>query len=321
MRLLVVGLATSGFGCGTPPPPDLDTCGRDTFRCTRPPEPHDDDGTTTGTATGSATGLAESGEETSGSDRTGSDGGASETEQGPRDDGDSADGGDTGEMGTVEFAECPEITAQSAYCVTAVGDGLDIIGIDRVTQCAVGDGFKGANPTSLGWIGDAVYGCAASELNPDATVVQIDLATGTSEASDVRCRAATSLGNAILVSPDEFEAPVIYDSFSDVMMGNAEPIGAPTWPAAMTAGGGKLYGAANSTDVLARYSMAQQMPLANLELEGFDDWVSGVSVVGDRVFLVTSSSTLLEFDANTGAQVAGPRPWPGRGIACRAGTG
>ena len=332
---LLLGSATIVAGCGPSAVFVDDTCDRTGDRCGSGSVTDGDDGDDGDDGSDTEDGAeSESGGTTEGTrppEPPGSDSGAtSDTETtSSGDDGGSETGagsssdGDPVDDGLVELSECPELTTESVYCLTAVGGGLDLVGVDTGTQCPLGPGFEEGSPlTSLGWIGNDVYACSDPTGNADFSLAHVDLVSGILETSDVGCRAAAALDGQILTLPSSPSGPVLtYDSFDDATMGVSEEIDFSPQASRVTAADGTIYAAWHSTDVLERYSVAEQAPLPDLVMGGYDSWVQGMSVVGNRLFVVTWSGTLLELDATTGEQVSESEGWPGHGLACRPGTG
>ncbi len=262
----------------------------------------------------------------SGSDSDSDDG--LETGVGPNDDfdgsGDDASTGETpGDGDTVEFEMCPVVTAESVYCVTSIGSGLAIFGVDSGMVCDLGVQLGGTNVTSLGWIGDDVYGCVDGDGSGAGELTRINLASGVLDVSELLCRAAADLDGKILTLPPSGFPGTLeqYDSFADAMMGNSTSIDFSPSASRITASADTIYGAWHATDVLQRYSVSSEAELPDLMLQGYDGWVQGMSQVGDRFFIRTWQSNVLEFNATTGAQVQEIGLALGYGLACRPGTG
>lgn len=83
--------------------------------------------------------------------------------------------------------------------------------------------------------------------------------------------------------------------------------------------GRTLYSAWHSTDVVDVFDLETGERQRSIQLEGFDDWVAGLSVVGERLMILGDSSRdghLWVFDVNSGAQLA-RLPFEGSALWCQ----
>jgi hypothetical protein len=87
----------------------------------------------------------------------------------------------------------------------------------------------------------------------------------------------------------------------------------------------RIYGAWHSTDSIKVFDSADGTLLNTVVLEGWDDWIWGISVVGNVLHIVNSNGLVARFDKDTGAfldsvQVDLPYPYPsaGHGLWCES---
>lgn len=168
----------------------------------------------------------------------------------------------------------------------------------------------------MAWIDDTIVYC------DQAGVVRVNLVDGSAETGGQPCSAVTSLGGAVLVNGPQFPEQQFtsYLSFEDVLAD--DPLGTfqvDPWAEVFAENEATLFAAWHSTSFIERFDLATEQQLPDLVLEGYDDWIRGMSIVGSRLFL-HDGFILREFDRDSGAAVQGFELEGMReGLACRAG--
>jgi hypothetical protein len=227
-----------------------------------------------------------------------------------------------GDSGTIEL--CPEIEAESVYCLSSSFTAWFLIGADTGMSCAIDLPLFDIDTHSIAWLGDDVFACPR-DGSGNSALTRIRMLDGSIDAADVACEAVAGYHGGLLVLPSVATGPLnVYDSFDAAVSGAPSmAIDVDPFASRMTVSGDRLFAAWHSTAELEVWDLGTQSQLESVPLEGHDGWVNGIAVVDNRLFLVTSSpaDTFIEFDATTGARVTeypvvAAHP---SGLACRRG--
>jgi hypothetical protein len=249
---------------------------------------------------------------------------ASPTTTGPDptgvDPGDSGDPGAEPGPGTVIPQLCPEVVSESVYCLTTNGSELFVMGMDSDSYCGFGPFDFGALGATVAWIEDRLYVCS------DSRVGMLDLLTGVLTDTGIPCSSLANRGSTILVQGpisdgQSYRFVSEYLSFEDLY--NGEPISVTEFQMQATRiahEDGILYAAWHSDNLLQRFDYISSDPYEDLYLQGHDDWFHGLSLIGERVFVLTTSSQWREFNLAGELVQAGVVDIGGSSIfECRAG--
>ena len=208
----------------------------------------------------------------------------------------------------IAFPGCAGVTAEATYCLTTTADGLALIGLDSGSVCTVPmpQPLPGAEwVSSLAWRGDIAYVCSQG-------LIRIHLPDGAWESAQVPCQAVTDsdAGLLLLQPPWSIGVPTLYSyaSYDNVTAGSPSrryDLGRDLW--SITASGRYLYGAYFATDHVDVADLESGLALSPIPLDGYNDWVNAMAVVGDRL-LVSGwpPAQLLQFDLSSGARLPAP---------------
>ena len=219
----------------------------------------------------------------------------------------------------VAFPACAAVTAESAYCLTAVANGgsLAVLGLDTGTVCRLGIA-TGAEPAlllgpSLGWHGEIAYACG------DDGLVRISLRDGRAETPQVACAGAAADASGLhLMQGSSGGAIFSYDDYAAVLAGTPAATH-ETWNTRFTAHDGRFLTAWHSTNTIDVIDVASDVTTPLL-LEGYDGWILGMSATDDGALVIAGDlwgDTVRIFDRATGAILCDVHPAePVTGLAC-----
>ena len=231
------------------------------------------------------------------------------------------------------IAGCEALTAESSYCMatTRQDHELTMVGLDSGTTCGsvvTNLDFTSFAEASLGWVGDYLYTCWH-----DRGLARISIADGSVDIAPLPCSGVTAHDGELLVQVryEEFlDTPYYlarFASFDDVVARNPEWVYemAP-YHGSMATQGDRLYMASIYDDAVAAVDLTDGAEFQTIPLEGFYDWVFGMSVTDDGKIVIGGETTkggLHIFDAQSGASL-GTLPsefdtTPIAGIACVSG--
>lgn len=194
----------------------------------------------------------------------------------------------TGRRGLLE--RCGHLQRQ-AHCATLAQGVPALIGLESGELCVAEDDAPpafGGGPVSLGWIGDALYGCGNHEL----PLSRLDLRTGRLERTSVDCAAATDRAGKLLVVPwpaSHGTQLKLYDDFTAAQTlppVSCSTVGGPLVDR-ISVHGDKVYTAWHATDAITETSL-RDGGQRTIQLEGFENWVMGLSATDTGELLILS---------------------------------
>lgn len=234
----------------------------------------------------------------------------------------------------VAFPGCESVTAESRYCLTfGLPDGfhdttLAVLGLDSGRLCNLAEvppELGTGNPSgSIGWRGEILYVCT------EAGLVRVSLLDGSTERLPIACEAVAANDGALFVMRSFADATAdhppgevrVYASYDDLRADDAATTYVLQTASRLSATDDRLYAAWHSTHTVESVDPTTGAQLALIELEAYDDWVNGFSVVEDGSLVVNKyvgGSGVLVFDAATGGRSSGAAPErPVNGLACVA---
>ncbi len=249
--------------------------------------PDDDDG---GGSTSAAGGESSS---------TSSAGGAPTTGAG----GSGGSGGSEPDAEALVKAQCPEVGAESHFCVTVSYPGtLYAVGPDTGNICYLGTigGLEGEGVSSIAVVGPNVHGCSHN-----VGVWRAPVLGGAAEILPIDCGALTGYQGGFLLGGEPYANLIRHyadfesvGSDSELQSFDIEP------KTSMTARQGTLFTAGFSTGQLNVYDLPSSTELPDLELEDFAQEIDGISVTSDgRLYVLSNGASIFAFDATTGEQL------------------
>jgi hypothetical protein len=218
-------------------------------------------------------------------------------------------GTDTGtapdEAAALVAQKCPDIAAEPHYCLTfGYPDEVWAVGPDTGHLCEIGTIAKEvvSDLSSVAVVGTNAHGCGY-----DIGAWRASILGGPAEIQPMECTAITGYqGGFLLYSIFDFQNNVKrYASFEDIGTGKvAESYTIDSNFSRMTTRGDILFTAWHSTGTIDVFELPSATPQPSLTLEGFDDWVDGMSATADgRLYILSSQNRILAFDVGTGEQL------------------
>jgi len=221
--------------------------------------------------------------------------------------------------GGLAEARCPDVAAEEQYCFTLDYGQVLLIGMESGSVCELA---HIANPSllddssSLAAIGDELYVCSHQ-----SGLVHISAIDGGTEVIGVPCAGVTNYFDGLLAT-DDFAVFEHFETPQAMVAGEA----AEVWElddgnSRMTVHGTVLYTAWHSTNELQGYVLNEDEQLPTLPLQGFDDWVNGLSRTGPGDIVILSTGNITRrFNSVTGemyGELAIDATGPLQGLACR----
>lgn len=230
-------------------------------------------------------------------------GGAPTTSSGGESTGGSGGNEPEGEAEALIKAQCPDVGAEAHFCVTlGYPNTLYAVGPDSGSVCYLGEieDFGSSDVSSIAVVGPSVHGCSYG-----LGVWRAPVLGGPVEVLPVECEALTEYQGGFLLQPEVSEDNLRhYADFESV--GTDTPL-ETFWVdgnySRISTRGDTLFTAWHATDTVDVAALPSGSPLATLSLEGFDDWIDGMSATSDGRLYVLSVETVIAFDVATGEQL------------------
>lgn len=224
----------------------------------------------------------------------------------------------------VRFPGCESVTAESAYCLAMAEDPEDgeespaLLGLDTGRVCPIAGAtarISSRDSHSIAWRGELMYVCGEDGL------LRISLRDGSWEAPQVPCYGvAADAGRMFLTQDWPGRTVYAYDTYEAVLEGSPGGAYPLSLASRITVHAGRLLGAWHATDRIEVVDLATGAAGDPLLLEGYDDWVLGMSETPDGALVVSGATwgdTVYTFDAATGHRLCDVRPeTPVRGLSC-----
>jgi len=184
---------------------------------------------------------------------------------------------------------------RGGYCLTTVGGQPSVLGLSSLSLCPI-DTPLTFEADAFAWRGEVLYFCTG---RLGGVVARASLVDGSIvELPDLPCSAVTSYLGGILVRGDSSSfldhRGYLWFRDGDALLSGAPDAVHPTlvWDSGPIATGGTLMLSAwHSTDTLNVVDLRAQRLRDPIVLEGFDDWVRGLSVLGDGRIVVIGGGT------------------------------
>jgi hypothetical protein len=275
----------AGFGLGTL------SCGADV----RIPDGDDDgSGGSMSTTTSAAGGESSS---------TSAAGGAPATSAGGSSTSGSGGSEPEGEAEELVKAQCPDVGAEKHFCVTlGYPNTIYALAPDTGDICYLGEieDFGSASVSSIAVVGANVHGC-----DNDEGVWRAHVLGGPVELLQIGCEAVTEYEGGFLLADGENQGLLLhYADFESMGSGGAlQTFSVDPQFSRISTRGDTLFTAWHSTNTVQVEDLPSEIAMPSLLLEGFDDWVDGMSATSDGRLYVLSSETIFAFDVATGEQV------------------
>jgi hypothetical protein len=229
---------------------------------------------------------------------------------------------------------CDHVVSQSHYCLTMMGDSAAFIGLDTGEVCAldkwVGRYPGGHSTHSIALLDGHVHVCV-DEIGAHG-IVRFDLISGTWDVAPVLCEAVTRWRDGLLTMPPGswgLSGRVLwFRSWEAALAEDGVSVPVDPHDLRMSASGDRLYSWWHSTDHVTEYDLVSGDELRDIYLEGYDDWINGLSVTEDGLIIINDRSRggLSLYDVDTGSFienvpiVSPPPDFSMSGLVCLEGT-
>jgi hypothetical protein len=196
---------------------------------------------------------------------------------------------------------CPEVLAESYACLSMSGTDVVLAGLDTGNLCTVANLGLYAGSHGLTWLGDSVYTCTGHW----GQLTRSSLVDGTVTPTHHYCSSVTAWNGGLLTLGNLSDADWgIHNcpSFHDAQCGRCSSMGYDIRDSRMTAYEDTLYTAWHSTEYITTVDILSGEELGDVEIEDFDTWVYGMSLIDDGLLVILErSSAIRVFDPVTGA--------------------
>ncbi len=209
------------------------------------------------------------------------------------------------------FPGCESVAAESHFCLTLLERGIGLLGLDTGTICPLGKAedllySMHGYVHSTGWRDGDLFVCVD---HPSIHgLMRFSLIDDSWETAPVLCEAVATWHDALLVLPAGRVPPdaglVHFASFDDARDGVGEDWRWAPRGVRMVAHDDLLFAARHSTSEIDVHRLPGGGRLRTVTLEGYDDWIWGMSVTDDGLLVVTpgrAAGPVSSFDVETGA--------------------
>lgn len=224
---------------------------------------------------------------------------------------------------------CGALTSESHFCLGRDDVGIVAIGLDSGDVCpvvALPPDENGGLPTSMAWHGSGLYFCEGEYGN----LTRASLEDGTLQRTFAYCDAVASFGGDLLMLPDGSD-PANMDqlwtagNLTQAHCGGHSVIPVDLMASRLTADGGRIYASHHSASSVEIFEPPQEDPVGGIQLEGFDTWIHGMSVLDGQSLAINATATegrVTVFDIHGGEllwEVEVAQEF--RGLVCMPGIG
>ena len=197
-------------------------------------------------------------------------------------------------------AGCDKLASENACVLTARVNGanrLAMLGLESGEVCfgPVIGGVAVSDIHALGWSGDSAYVCERGR-----GVARISLADGNAQIAPFDCESVTTGDNGELYVYPKEGAILRFADFESVAPGKGTRI-TRVRGSRIAVAGSRLYSAWHATMTIDVNDAATGSKASDLVLSNFDDWVHGMSAVGNkRLAIATRDGRVIAFDSRIG---------------------
>ena len=202
---------------------------------------------------------------------------------------------------------CSDVIDESYVCLAHSPGGILAVGLDTGTICdalPASPDDRAPRPTSMAWLGSDVYTCSGEH----GVLTRTSLLDGTVQRSFANCKAVTSHDGGLLLQPPLENPATMHQlwkagSFLDAHCGHYQVIPVDLHASRITAHDDVVYTAWHSTSEIDRFHLPGGDPAGTVQLQGFDTWIDGMSVLDGEQLVVNAAGTqgrLAVFDIDGG---------------------
>jgi hypothetical protein len=197
-------------------------------------------------------------------------------------------------------AQCPEVGAEAHFCVTlsSPDNTLYAVSPDSGSLCYLGTigGLEGGGVSSIAVVGPNVHGCSHN-----LGVWRAPVLGGPAEVLPMECGALTGYQGGFLLSGLTSQNTLRhYASFESLGSGSALQSFDLDTDHSKTVRQDTLFTAWSSGDKIQLNDLPSSTPLPDLYLEGFYEWIDGISATSDSRLYLLSNGNIFAFDVATG---------------------
>jgi len=221
---------------------------------------------------------------------------------------------------------CEEVTGESYFCASITADGeVVVLGLDTGDVCTVVPEVL-EDPSyihSIAWLDRWIYACPG----PFHKLHRVDVTDGTVEEAFVWCESVGAWDDGLLTNlpgglgPEANDSMWYYPTFLDAGCQSPTELSFGCENHRFTVDGDAVYSAWHSTDHVDVQSLPWGGDLGSIPLEGFDNWVNGMSVIDGELLVIycSNEARAVVFDLDGNYLWQAPTVSGLHGLACVAG--
>lgn len=192
-------------------------------------------------------------------------------------------------------ANCGALTVESHFCLGRTDVGIVAVGLDSGDVCpvvALPPDDNGGLPSSMAWHGTDVYFCEGQWGN----LTRASLEDGTVQRSFAYCDAVASFDGDLLMLPSGSDPANFHQlwtagNLTQAHCGDHSVIPMNMMGSRLTADGGRIYASHHSASSVEIFEPPQEGPVGGIQLEGFDTWIHGMSVLNGQSLAINATAT------------------------------
>lgn len=237
-------------------------------------------------------------------------------------------------MATPQLVSCQGVKTQAIWCLFLTDVAVMAVGLEDGVACQEKSLQQslGFSPTASLAVLDATTLLVCDDQGGlDGVLTRVSLADGLVESLPVTCQAIAHYRGHLLVFDSMIGGKVqVYAGLGALLAGTPlmTVVEDPPTTRNIAAGADVLFTAWHADDHVGRRTLPCGDDLGDLTLEGYDDWIGGLSVTDGDVLValkVLGQEELRTFNLETGAQISAvPLAYDGfvqpRGLACFTGS-
>ena len=209
-------------------------------------------------------------------------------------------------------AACDSIMMEDWYCYSVILESsyryVGLVGGQTGDLCEIAPAPSSIYTNSIAVLGDEAVICSSDQ------VCSVSLTNGTHQMVDfyaeygASCKSVAAWGSELLLMPTASMAAYIdllfvFPSFAGISSHSYSSLSINTHASRITVAGDDMYSAWHSANEVDINPLPSGAPETTLTLDGYDDWIWGMSVTDDGLLFISGNDgDLYLFDAATGNQ-------------------
>jgi hypothetical protein len=216
----------------------------------------------------------------------------------------------------LDPAACAAVLKNDHVCLVSTGSTLDAYGLESGDSCTAAtftSPFTEGYSNTIAWSDEYVYTC----FGEHGLLQRASLLTGAVEKSYVYCSGVAFLDGEIYArAKDGWSGAALYETWADAQCGS--PVGAlgTTSNSNIAIRDSILYSTSGSTNEFA-WQEVDGSSSGSLPIEGYEDWIWGISVTDDGWFALLGRDGIQWHDVTDGEYLGGlGAPMYAYGLTC-----